>query len=91
LTLQLCHQGLVSNSIDEGCINPGSIILCAVVPNVFNIITAPSRKFHMTGSQLVHDCGSSALNSIELLHVTLLASRIWRWLLDFWKICELLL
>ena len=33
-------------------------------------------------------CGFSALNS---LHVTLLAPRILRWLLEFWKICAPLL
>jgi len=26
----------------------------------------------------------------NLLHVTLLAPRIWRWLLDIWKVCGLL-
>ena len=33
-------------------------------------------------------CGSSVCN---VLHVTLVASRILSWLLDFWKICAPLL
>jgi len=41
---------------------------------------APSRK-HQTHPRIV---GSSKRN---LIHVILLAPGIWRWLLDFWKIC----
>jgi len=33
----------------------------------------------------VQNCGSTVWT---LLHVPLLAPRIWRWLLDLWKICE---
>ena len=34
----------------------------------------------------LQNCGSSFWN---LLHVTLLLPRIWRWLLDFWGVCGL--
>jgi len=37
--------------------------------------------------RLLQSRGSTVWN---LLHVTHLVSRTWGWLLDFWKICELL-
>jgi hypothetical protein len=45
---------------------------------------ARATKFCMVATNI---CGSSVWN---LLHFTLLASRILRWLLNFWKICALL-
>jgi hypothetical protein len=62
LSWLLCLEVVVINRIDEGCMNPGRIILCTLVPNVFNIFSAPSRKFQVTGSQLVYSCGYSVLN-----------------------------
>jgi len=44
-----------------------------------------ANKFRMA---VPNTCGSFVGN---VLHVTLLTSRISRWLLDFWKICAPLL
>jgi hypothetical protein len=46
---------------------------------------AVSAKFWAVA---LHICGSSV---VTVLHVTLLARRILRWLLHFWKICALLI
>jgi len=44
-----------------------------------------SRKFYTITPNI---CGSSVR---DLLRVTLLASKIWRWLSDFWRVCGSLL
>jgi len=75
--------------------------LCTVVPNIWSTLIAvcyvhtkmcigshaPSREYWITlrFTSLSQRCESSAWN---LLHVSLLAPRIWWWLLHFWKICE---
>jgi hypothetical protein len=75
--------------------------LCTVVPNIWSTLIAvcyvhtkmcigshaPSRKYWITlrFASLSQRCESSAWN---LLHVSLLAPRIWWWLLHFWKIYE---
>jgi hypothetical protein len=73
---------------------------CTVVPNILSKIIAVifvlafKHMYHFTGTEFkvpdnseahtsLQNCGSSVWN---LLHISSLASRIWSWPLDFWKI-----
>jgi len=73
---------------------------CKVMPNIFRLIgivfslyktlyqftcTEQKAPDNTEVERSIQNCGSSAWN---VLHVTLPAPRISRWLLDFWKICS---
>ena len=72
-----------------------------MVPNILSaiiaviVVLAFKHVYQFTGTEYklpdnseahtsLQNCGSSVWN---LLHVSSLTSRIWSWLLDFWKIC----
>jgi hypothetical protein len=76
---------------------------CSVAPNIASISIASPPSPHFTYQysyqftcterkapatvdvhRSLQHCGSPVWN---LLHVTLLVHRSWRWLLEFWKIC----
>jgi len=79
------------------------ITFCMVEPNIFITIiravylankcmywimcTAQKVPENSEVHKSLQNCGSLAQN---LLNVNLLVPRIWRWIPDFWKICELL-
>jgi len=69
----------------SGCTNPVRLViratkLCTTAPNICSIIIAAAAAASADSCD-VHITPELWVISVSLLHVTLLARRIWRWLL----------
>jgi hypothetical protein len=81
----------LGENIDNNCVQCENIAEFPAVLSQLQRHTNPGREIAVAAkfcSVALNICVSSVLT---VLHVTLLAPRILKWILDFWKICALLI